>query len=154
MKRLVKSTFPSSRPIGGISRSFTNELTTVVNAAPITIPTARSTMLPRTMNVLNSLSISPPRRRLLLGDEESSQRQVRQPRALEGVDGVGGGADQRLAMQVERRVQDSAGAGPALELADHSVVAGVPGLVDDVGAGGAILWMHGSDDLVAPLGVG
>src|SRR5579859_7134918 len=38
-----------------VSTSRTKLLTTVVNAAPITMPTARSTTLPRLMNSLNSL---------------------------------------------------------------------------------------------------
>ena len=78
--RLAKSTLPSSSPTGGIRMSLTNEPTTVVKAAPITMPTARSTMLPRMMKVLNSLSMS----RLLklgrspLGDQIPSEREVRQ----------------------------------------------------------------------------
>src|SRR5262249_7284332 len=38
----------------GMNRSFTIESTILPNAAPITIPTARSTTLPRRMNFLNS----------------------------------------------------------------------------------------------------
>jgi hypothetical protein len=44
-------------PIRGVSRSATSELTMAVNAAPMTIPTARSTTLPRRMKLRNSPSI-------------------------------------------------------------------------------------------------
>jgi hypothetical protein len=52
-------------PIGGIITSLTNALTMVDEAAPITIPTAISTTLPRNANSLNSLSIvrTPPKLR-------------------------------------------------------------------------------------------
>ena len=42
------------KPMIGMIKSLTNELTTVVNAAPMTMPTARSNTLPRAMNSLNS----------------------------------------------------------------------------------------------------
>src|SRR6185503_14559505 len=51
---------PSSRPIGGIRMSLTREVTIVPNAAPMITPTARSTTLPRMMNVLNSFSMGWP----------------------------------------------------------------------------------------------
>jgi hypothetical protein len=38
------------RPKSGVSRFVTNEVTNAPNAAPITMPTARSTTLPRRMN--------------------------------------------------------------------------------------------------------
>src|SRR5436309_585648 len=117
---------PRSRPIGGMSRSLTKDVTIAPKAAPSTTATARSTTLPRMRNVLNSRSMPAS---LFLGDQEPAERQVGQPRALEGVDGVGRRADQRLAVQVERGVEHGADAGAALELADHSVVAGIPALV-------------------------
>src|SRR3989344_5635929 len=43
--------------INGVIRSFTKELTTAVNAAPIMTPTARSTTLPRSIKFLNPLII-------------------------------------------------------------------------------------------------
>jgi uncharacterized protein len=48
-----KSTPPVIIPIGGMSTSVTKEFTTEVNAAPMTMPTARSMTLPRAMNFLN-----------------------------------------------------------------------------------------------------
>src|SRR2546430_672527 len=57
MKKSLKSTPPRSRPIGGIRTSLTSEVTILPNAAPMITPTARSTTLPRMMNVLNSLSM-------------------------------------------------------------------------------------------------
>src|SRR5690625_541165 len=53
--RLEKSTPLSSMPMGGMMMSSTRELTTVPKAAPMTIPTAMSIMLPLTANSLNSL---------------------------------------------------------------------------------------------------
>src|ERR1039458_1991327 len=50
------SGLPAMAAINGVSRSFTIEVTTVPNAAPITTPTARSTTLPRRMNCLKPLS--------------------------------------------------------------------------------------------------
>src|SRR5882724_7427209 len=60
MKKSLKSTPPRSRPIGGITTSFTSEVTMPPNAAPMITPIARSTTLPRMMNVLNSLSMGLP----------------------------------------------------------------------------------------------
>src|SRR5438477_5026719 len=57
MSRLEKSTPRRSRPIGGIRMPSTSVLTILTNAAPIMIPIARSTTLPRAMNVLNSFHI-------------------------------------------------------------------------------------------------
>src|SRR5215831_10716482 len=57
MKNSLKSTPPRTRPIGGIRTSLTSEVTIPPNAAPMMTPTARSTTLPRMMNVLNSLSM-------------------------------------------------------------------------------------------------
>src|SRR4030095_14397647 len=58
MKRLEKSALPRRRPMGGMSRSLTNEATTRPKAAPMTTPTASSTTLPRMMNSLNSFSMA------------------------------------------------------------------------------------------------
>ena len=59
-----KSTLPNSIPIGGMMTSLTNELTIFPNAAPMMTPTARSTTLPFSANVLNSdptlMRVSPP----------------------------------------------------------------------------------------------
>src|SRR5687768_9212785 len=43
------------KPSGGMTMSLTNEFTMVVNAAPMTMPTAISMTLPRIANSLNSL---------------------------------------------------------------------------------------------------
>src|SRR5437868_9721547 len=50
----VKSCLPPMAAIKGVTRSATNPFTTAVNAAPITMPTARSTTFPRSRNSLNS----------------------------------------------------------------------------------------------------
>jgi hypothetical protein len=55
-----KSGSPSMAAINGVSRDLTRELTTAVNAVPITTATARSTRLPRRMNSRNSLTIILP----------------------------------------------------------------------------------------------
>lgn len=44
-------------PIGGITMSFTSEVMIVANTAPITMPTAMSSMLPLAANSLNSFSV-------------------------------------------------------------------------------------------------
>src|SRR5260370_21530857 len=56
MNNPEKSTWPSSRPIGGIITSSTSEDTIFPKAAPIITPTAKSTTLPRMANSLNSLN--------------------------------------------------------------------------------------------------
>ena len=48
-----KSGWATTAAMSGVSRSFTNALTTVPNAAPITTATARSMTLPRRTNCLN-----------------------------------------------------------------------------------------------------
>src|SRR5579871_132106 len=58
MKKFVKSTPPSSFPIGGMSTSFTSELTIAPKAAPMMTPIARSTALPLRANSRNSLSMA------------------------------------------------------------------------------------------------
>ena len=77
-----------------------------------------------------------------------------QPRALERVDGVLGRAHERLAVEVERRVQHGADAGAPLELAQDAVVRRVPRLVHEMGARGGVVWMQRGGDLVAALGIG
>lgn len=57
MKRLLKSTLPNRAPVDGIRISLTNDVTIFPKAAPMTIPTARSTTLPRATNSLNSLNM-------------------------------------------------------------------------------------------------
>jgi hypothetical protein len=52
-----KSNPPVSMLIGGMTTSFTNEVTIAPNAAPMITPTARSTALPLIANVLNSSQI-------------------------------------------------------------------------------------------------
>src|SRR5262245_33140575 len=91
---------------------------------------------------------------LLLRDQPVPEGQMWQPRALERIDGVLGRAHERLAVQVERRVEDGADPGATLELPDDLVVAGVPRLVEDVGARRAVLGVDRRDDLVAALRVG
>src|SRR5512132_3692710 len=55
MNRLLKSTWPSNSPIGGMITSSTSELTILPKATPMMIPTARSTTFPLTANSRNSL---------------------------------------------------------------------------------------------------
>src|SRR5438132_2402324 len=57
MNRSLKSTLPSARPRGGMTMSFTSEVTMAPKAAPIITAMARSSTLPRMTNSLNSLSI-------------------------------------------------------------------------------------------------
>src|SRR3954463_14936033 len=54
---------PTAAPMSGVRKSLTSELTTAVNAAPMTTPIARSTTLPRRMNFLKP-STCPPRSRV------------------------------------------------------------------------------------------
>src|SRR6266446_479499 len=58
MNRFEKSTWPRARPMGGITMSSTSDDTIFPKAAPIMIPTAMSSTLPRIANSLNSLSIA------------------------------------------------------------------------------------------------
>jgi hypothetical protein len=44
--------------MSGVRRFFTNEDTTVPNATPMMMPTARSTTFPRRMNVLKSFHMA------------------------------------------------------------------------------------------------
>src|SRR6185295_2622527 len=60
MKRLEKSTFPISNPIGGISTSLTSDETIFPNAPPMITPIAMSSTLPFIAKSLNSFSICPP----------------------------------------------------------------------------------------------
>ena len=53
---------PPTRWMIGLINELVNPVTTAVNAAPITMPTARSMTLPRMMKSLKPLSIDPPRR--------------------------------------------------------------------------------------------
>src|SRR5690606_10415074 len=57
MYRLETSRPPVRSPNGGIRTSLTSEFTTEVNAAPTTMPTARSTTFPRAMKLRNSAHI-------------------------------------------------------------------------------------------------
>src|SRR5580704_6108829 len=57
MNRFEKSTLPITTPMGGIRTSVTSEVTILPNAAPITMPIAKSSTFPRMMNSLNSLNI-------------------------------------------------------------------------------------------------
>ena len=52
--RSVKLTPPTAMPITGMTRSPTNELTILPNAAPMMMPTAMSMTLPFMANCLNS----------------------------------------------------------------------------------------------------
>src|SRR6266516_2656012 len=56
--RSPKSGSPNTAAMTGVMRSRTRAVTTVVNAAPMTTATARSTTLPRRMKARNSLRIS------------------------------------------------------------------------------------------------
>ena len=53
MAQEEKSGTPPNIPISGVIRSLTSACTSPENATPITMPTARSTTLPRKMNFLN-----------------------------------------------------------------------------------------------------
>src|SRR5690554_2502241 len=55
MARSEKSTPPMMTPRGGMITSSTKEDTILPNAAPMMMPTAMSTTLPRTAKALNSL---------------------------------------------------------------------------------------------------
>jgi hypothetical protein len=57
MNKFEKSTFPNSRPIGGMMTSSTRDLTMVPKAAPMMMPTAMSATLPHIANSLNSLNM-------------------------------------------------------------------------------------------------
>src|SRR5580658_7148401 len=56
-KRFEKSTFPRMRPKGGIKMSPTSDVMIFPNDAPMMMPTAMSSTLPRIANSLNSLNI-------------------------------------------------------------------------------------------------
>src|SRR5882762_6437747 len=56
MNKPEKSTLPRKRPIGGMITSSTSDETIFPKATPIITPTAKSTILPRMANSLNSLS--------------------------------------------------------------------------------------------------
>src|SRR6266478_7040431 len=99
---------------------------------------------------VEAIALSP----LLLGDQPVPERQMREPRALERVHRVLGRADERLAVEVERGVEHGADPRAPLELTNDAVIAGVPRLVEDVGARRAVLRMDRRDDLVAALRVG
>jgi hypothetical protein len=55
--KLLKSTLPISKPIGGMMTSLTSDVTILPNAAPMMMPMAMSMTLPRIANSLNSFSI-------------------------------------------------------------------------------------------------
>lgn len=59
MKKLEKSKPPRTTPMGGMIMSFTSEFTILLNAAPITTATARSSTLPRVTKSRNSFHIRP-----------------------------------------------------------------------------------------------
>jgi hypothetical protein len=56
MARSEKLTPPTSTPTGGMITSLTSDETILPNAAPMMMPTAMSTTLPRTAKALNSPS--------------------------------------------------------------------------------------------------
>ena len=56
-ERSEKSGLPKMAAISGVKMLVTSEVTTAVNAAPMTTATARSTTLPRRMNSLNSVTM-------------------------------------------------------------------------------------------------
>src|ERR1700674_5138274 len=60
MNSSLKSMWPRSIPIAGMTMSFTNETTIAPNAAPMITATARSRTLPFITNALNSLSMLEP----------------------------------------------------------------------------------------------
>src|ERR1700683_1738053 len=57
MKSELKSTLPSSSPIGGMMRSLTSEVEIFPNDAPMTIPIAISTTFPLTAKSRNFCSM-------------------------------------------------------------------------------------------------
>src|SRR5262245_55474741 len=68
---------PTSKPIGGISTSLTNDEVIFPNAAPMMMPTAMSTTLPFTANSRNSFSIpilAPPDHRVPAAGVEQSRK--------------------------------------------------------------------------------
>src|SRR3989338_8677711 len=91
---------------------------------------------------------------LFLRDQEAADGEVREARTFEGVHRVRRRAHQGLAVQVERGVEHRADPGARLELPQHAVVAGVPGLVHQVGARGEVVGMERGHDLVAAFRVG
>src|SRR5688572_22622080 len=72
-------------------------------------------------------------------------------RPRERVESIGGAVHERLAVQVERRVQNGADPGATLELPNDSVVLGIPRLVHEMSARGAVLRMDGRHNLVTAL---
>ncbi len=54
--RVKSPTAPVATPIRGVRKAVTNPVTTAVKAAPITMPTARSTTFPRSRKLRNPLS--------------------------------------------------------------------------------------------------
>src|SRR5688572_33034139 len=69
-------------------------------------------------------------------------------RPRERVESIGGAVHERLAVQVERRVQNGADPGATLELPNDPVVLGIPRLVHEMSARGAVLRMDGRHNLV------
>ena len=53
----ISETLPIRSPMGGMRTSLTKEVTIFPKAAPMMIPTAISTTLPRITNSLNSFSM-------------------------------------------------------------------------------------------------
>src|SRR5437763_1733115 len=72
---------------------------------------------------------------LRLRDEVTVERQVVDPRAEEAADRILGGADDRLALDVERGIQDDGDAGFLTEPGQQLPVARVDLPTDDVDAG-------------------
>src|SRR5712692_4403263 len=59
-ERLAKSGLPPIAAISGVTRSFTNAVTTTPNAVPMTTATARSTTLPLSKKVRKPFKVIPP----------------------------------------------------------------------------------------------
>src|SRR5436309_3553125 len=135
---LEKSGFPMIAAMIGVIRSATKAVTTAPNATPITMPTARSTTLPRSRNALNSFTIgaSPG-----FGSEEDSPR--------------GGQLQDAVALQPVRHREERIRSGNAKELAFlRGAAGGGPGrLSEHEVRRGLLLIQPGDrrDDVLVPV---
>src|SRR5205807_1106907 len=143
MRSVTSSVYSVARARTGTSTSATSQTTEA------TLDTTRVRQSTTRTHGLSSAAESTGT--LRLGDQPAAEREVRKPGALERVDGVLRRARERFAVEVERGVEHGADAGATLELTDHPIVAGVPRFVEDLGARGPVVRVHGSGDLVPPL---
>src|SRR5215469_6488393 len=85
---------------------------------------------------------------LPFGQKMAIERQVLNAGIRHDPNGVLAGRHDRLAVQVERSVENGAATGQALEMADHRMVVGVRRRGDDLWPDRAVLRMRARDDLV------